>query len=61
MRKYLRIFGCTAAILAVSGCSQSPPGPVTTDEDEIAAYNAMINDPANLGEDPEFSEEEEGQ
>lgn len=61
MRKILHIIGCTAAIFAVSGCSNSPPGPVTTDEDEIAAYNAMINDPANLGEDPEFSEEEQAQ
>ena len=51
MRKLFHVICCTAAMFAVSGCSQEPQ-PVTTDVDEIAEYNAMINDPANQGEDP---------
>ena len=58
MRNVFLLICCAAAMFAVSGCSQSAPGPVTTDEDEIAAYNAMIDDPANMGEDPEEEEEE---
>ena len=56
MRNVFLLICCAAAMFAVSGCSQSTPGPVTTDEDEIAAYNAMINDPQNMGEDPEEEE-----
>ena len=57
MRKFLLLICCAAVMFAVSGCSQGAPGPVTTDQDEIDAYNAMINDPANMGEDDDPDEE----
>ena len=57
MRKVFLLIGCAVVMFAVSGCSEEP-GPVTTDPDEIAAYNAMINDPANMGEDDAEEEEE---
>lgn len=53
MRKVFLVICCAAVMFPVIGCSQSTPGPVTTDQDEIDAYNAMINDPANMGEDDE--------
>ena len=57
MRKVFLLICCAALTFAVSGCSQGTPGPVTTDQDEIDAYNAMINDPANMGEDDDPDEE----
>ena len=51
MRKVFLVICCAAAMFPVIGCSQGTPGPVTTDQSEIDAYNAMINDPANMGED----------
>jgi hypothetical protein len=58
MRKVFLIICCAAAMFPVIGCSEgSQEGTVaTTDQDEIDAYNAMINDPNGPGEDTEEDE-----
>ena len=57
MRKGFFAICCAAAIFPFVGCSGSNQGTVaTTDEDEVAAYNAMINDPNGPGEDAEEEE-----
>jgi len=56
MRKVFFLICCAAAIFPVVGCSGSTQGTVaTTDEDEILAYEKMIDE----GEGEDNDEEEE--
>lgn len=54
MRKLFFLICCAAVTCTVLGCSGSKEGTVaTTDEDEMAAYEEMINNPQGPGEDTE--------
>ena len=58
MRKVFLLVCCVAAMFPIMGCSESREATVaTTDESEMAAYEAMINEGEGEGEE-EVSEAE---